>query len=146
MPEQLPGRDEKPTGRWSWFPRFLVWRQQRVRSQVRLLALAVLVGIVAGLGAIFFYVATRGVEHYALNGLTGYQPSLRPAGETNVPGLVDWHLDFRPWLLLIVPTIGGLISGWLVYTLAPRPRGMAPMRSSTPITIARGRSVPACRW
>ena len=70
---------------WTWFPEFLFLRQRRVRNQVRLLGLAVLVGIVAGLGAILFYAATRGVEHYALGELAGYHPPVRPAGEVGCP-------------------------------------------------------------
>jgi len=49
-----------------WFPEVLRLGSHRIRGQVRLLGLAALVGIVAGLGGIAFYVATRAVEHYAL--------------------------------------------------------------------------------
>ena len=49
-----------------WFSGAFSVGSERLRGQVRLLALASLVGIVAGLGAIGFYVATRVVEHYAL--------------------------------------------------------------------------------
>jgi CIC family chloride channel protein len=108
---------------WAWFPELLLLRRRRVRDQVRLLGLAVLVGIVAGLGAILFYAATRGVEHYALGELVGYHPPVRPAGEVDIPGLAVWHQPFRPWLLLIIPTIGGILSGWLVYTFAPEAEG-----------------------
>jgi chloride channel protein, CIC family len=108
---------------WAWLPEFLSLRRPRVRDQVRLLGLAVLVGIVAGLGAIVFYAATRSVEHYALGELVGYHAPVRPAGEADLPGLAAWHAPFRPWLLLIVPTIGGILSGWLVYTLAPEAEG-----------------------
>ena len=104
-------------------PRVLILASTAVRNQVRLLGLAVLVGIVAGVGAIFFYVATRGVEHYALGELAGYHPPVRPAGETEIPGLISWNQPFRPWLLLVIPTIGGILSGWLVYTFAPEAEG-----------------------
>jgi hypothetical protein len=49
-----------------WFPEVLRLGSHRIRGQVRLLGLAALVGIVAGIGGIVFYVATRVVEHYAL--------------------------------------------------------------------------------
>ena len=64
-----------------WFPEFLQLGQKRVRAQVRLLGLAILVGVVAGLGAIVFYVATRAAEHCALGVVAGYDPQPRPAGE-----------------------------------------------------------------
>ena len=56
------------TRHFAWFPEFLQLGQQRIRTQVRLLGLAMLVGFVAGLGAIVFYVATRVVEQYAVGG------------------------------------------------------------------------------
>ena len=91
--------------------------------QARLLGLAVLVGIVAGIGAIVFYLATRIVEHYALGGIVGYQQPVQPAGEAEIAWMPVWVSTFRPWLLLIVPTLGGLISGLLVFTLAPEAEG-----------------------
>ena len=39
-----------------WFPEIVIIRSNRIRNQVRLLALAGLVGMVAGVGAIVFYV------------------------------------------------------------------------------------------
>ena len=42
-----------------WLPEIAIIRSNRIRNQVRLLALAALVGVVAGVGAIAFYVATR---------------------------------------------------------------------------------------
>ncbi len=123
MPKQSSNQDENSASFWNWFPEFLFLRQRHVRNQVRLLGLAVLVGIVAGLGAILFYAATRGVEHYALGEVAGYHPPVRPAGELDAPGLVSWNQPFRPWLLLIIPTIGGILSGWLVYTFAPEAEG-----------------------
>ena len=34
-----------------------------------------------------------------------------------------WATTFRPWLLLIVPTVGGLLSGFLVFTFSPEAEG-----------------------
>ena len=123
MSEESSTQDKYTAGFGTWFPEFLFLRQRRARNQVRLLGLAVLVGIVAGLGAILFYVATRAVEHYALGELAGYHPAVRPAGEMAMAGLADWNQPFRPWLLLIIPTVGGILSGWLVYTFAPEAEG-----------------------
>ncbi len=105
------------------FPQFLLLTQRRIRTQARLLGLAVLVGIVAGLGAIVFYLATRVVEHYALEGIVGYHQPVQPAGEAELTWLPAVVTTFHPWLLLIVPTVGGLLSGWLVYTFAPEAEG-----------------------
>ena len=46
------------------------------RSGFRLLILAVLVGIVAGCGALTFYFATNGVEHLLLGTLANFHPPL----------------------------------------------------------------------
>jgi len=90
---------------------------------VRLLGFAALVGIVAGLGGIAFYVATRVVEHYALGVGAGYYPHPHPAGEASFSWLVPLEHPFHPWLLLVIPTLGGLISGVLVFRLAPEAEG-----------------------
>ena len=108
--------------RFRLLPEFFLSAQRRIRVQARLLGLAILVGVVAGLGAIVFYLATRIVEHYALGGIVGYQ-SMRPAGEAELTWLPVWGTAFRPWLLLIVPTVGGLLSGFLVFTFAPEAEG-----------------------
>ncbi len=95
----------------------------RIRSQVRLLGFAALVGIVAGLGGIAFYVATLVAEHYALGVGAGYHPQPRPGGEPSFAWLVAAEHPFYPWLLLVIPTLGGLISGILVFRLAPEAEG-----------------------
>ena len=87
-----------------------------------MLGLAILVGMVAGLGAILFYLATRIVEHCALGGIVGYHP-VHPAGEVELPWLPAWGTTFSPWLLLIIPAVGGLLSGLLVFTFAPEAEG-----------------------
>ncbi len=106
-----------------WLPQIAAIRSARIRNQVRLLALAGLVGIVAGLGAIVFYVATRAAEHYALGTIAGYYPEPRPGGEPAMAWLPAPKTPLRLWLLLLVPTVGGLLSGILVYTLAPEAEG-----------------------
>ena len=105
-----------------WPPEFFLLAQRPDSRQARLLGLAILVGIVAGLGAIVFYLATRIVEHYAL-GRSWATTAVRPGGEAELPWLPVWDTTFRPWLLLIVPTVGGLISGFLVFTFAPEAEG-----------------------
>lgn len=113
------GRLRQYTG---WLPQVVMLRNNRIRSQVRLLALAGLVGIVAGIGAIAFYVATRVVEHYALGVVAGYYPEPRPGGEAAI-GLPVVPRSLSLWLLLLVPAVGGLCSGILVFTVAPEAEG-----------------------
>lgn len=80
----------------------------------------VLIGIIAGLGAILFHYLCGLGMHYFLDMMAGYRPG-NPAGEH----LLLPHTDtpFNRWILLILPALGGLVSGWLVYTFAPEAEG-----------------------
>ncbi|MHC1586863.1 MAG: chloride channel protein [Candidatus Hecatellaceae archaeon] len=86
----------------------------------RWVLLGALVGVVSGLGAAGFYFLLRGGCSFFLGFLAGVYPPL-PAGETSVfhasGGLLPW------WALPLVPTLGGLLSGFLVYGLAPEAEG-----------------------
>ncbi len=108
---------------FAWVPEVFAIGRERFRSQVRILALAALVGVVAGLGAIVFYVATRAAEHYALGVVAGYSPEPHPGGEMAMSWLPPITRPLTPWLLVVIPTIGGLLSGVLVYSLAPEAEG-----------------------
>ena len=105
-----------------WFPEFWELGRRRRRPQARLLALALLVGVIAGLGAVAFNTACQVVSHYALGEVAGYHPHA-PRGEPGVRGLPESDRPLRPWLLILVPAVGGLLSGVLVYTLAPEAEG-----------------------
>lgn len=85
--------------------------------------LAGLVGIVAGLGAVAFQALSRLVMHYGLGLVAGYHPK-GPLHE------LDWFADaapvfggFVPWLILAIITAGGLLSGLIVYLIAPEAEG-----------------------
>src|SRR5436305_328387 len=82
----------------------------------RLLGLSLAVGVIAGLGAVAFFAACQVVSHYALDLFAGYHPQ-GPGGEP--PLFAEGTGVLRPWLLLLAPAVGGLLSGLLVYTLAP---------------------------
>jgi chloride channel protein, CIC family len=105
-----------------WFPEFFVLGHKRLRPQARLLGLSLAVGVVAGIGAIVFFAACQIVFHYALEVLAGYHPA-PPRGEQPLWFLPEVHGQFQPWLLLVIPAVGGLLSGFLVYTLAPEAEG-----------------------
>ena len=57
---------------------------------------------------------------FALEYLAGYSGG-KPAGEQLVQ--IAAGTPFRPWLLVLLPAIGGLISGFIVYTWAPEAEG-----------------------
>ncbi|MFQ5768980.1 MAG: chloride channel protein [bacterium] len=81
---------------------------------------SLLIGIVAGLGAILFYYMQEWIQQVSLHDLAGYFPPL-PGGE-GAPGKA-FALPLNRWWILAIPTIGGLISGILVYTWAPEAEG-----------------------
>ena len=80
----------------------------------------ILIGIIAGLGAILFHYLCGLGMHYFLDLMAGYRPG-SPAGEHLL--LPHTQTPFNRWILLILPAIGGIASGWLVYTFAPEAEG-----------------------
>jgi CIC family chloride channel protein len=93
-------------------------------SALRKLApLSILVGVIAGFGAVAFHMLGQAIVHFTLDLIGGYRP-LSPLGEQGAHGFFEpTGAPLRPWLLMLVPIIGGLISGWLVYTFAPEAEG-----------------------
>ncbi|MBN2216773.1 MAG: chloride channel protein [Pirellulales bacterium] len=85
----------------------------------RLILYSALVGVVAGLGAAVFYVGLNWVRDFALGDLMGYHP---PAAKSE-PSAFPIQSPTHWWAVLLVPTIGGLMCGWLVYTFAPEAEG-----------------------
>jgi len=80
----------------------------------------VLIGLIAGCGAILFHYLCGLGMHYFLDLMAGYRPDA-PAGEHLL--LPHTKTEFNRWILLILPAAGGLVSGWLVYTFAPEAEG-----------------------
>jgi len=78
------------------------------------------VGVIAGLGAITFQYLSQLVALFALVSIAGYAP-LQPLGEENIFHVVP--SDFSPLLLIASITLGGLVSGFLVFTFAPEAEG-----------------------
>jgi CIC family chloride channel protein len=105
-----------------WFPEFWELSRKRLRPQARLMGLSLVIGVIAGVGAIAFYAACQIVFYYALYDLAGYQPH-HPQGEPELPFLPQLAREFQWWMILLVPTVGGILSGLLVYTLAPEAEG-----------------------
>jgi H+/Cl- antiporter ClcA len=94
------------------------WLRQASYLQ-KWLALGILIGVIAGLGAIVFYQALRGATQLLLSGVAGYQPP-GTVGEGGGPGsarFAHW------WLIPVLTCAGGLVSGVLVFWLAPEAEG-----------------------
>ena len=80
----------------------------------------ILIGLIAGLGSIVFHYLCRLGLHYFMDFIAGYRPP-PPAGEHHL--LSPTGTPFNRTILLFLPALGGLISGWLVYTYAPEAEG-----------------------
>ena len=78
-----------------------------------------LIGVIAGLGAALFYAALRGATRLFLGVLAGYRVP-EPAGEGNYVGSAHFP---HWWLIPIIVTAGGLLSGMLVFRFAPEAEG-----------------------
>ncbi|HUZ43679.1 MAG TPA: chloride channel protein, partial [Acidimicrobiales bacterium] len=83
------------------------------------LVLGVLVGVIAGMGALVFYNALDLATHLFLRDLAGYQPPT-PAGEGGLAGASHFT---RPWAIPLVVGLGGLLSGLIVFNFAPEAEG-----------------------
>ncbi|GIW98967.1 MAG: chloride channel protein [Pirellulaceae bacterium] len=95
--------------------------QTDVRSHGKWFLLSILIGCVAGLGAIVFQYLTQAISTAALLWWAGMDIG-EPAGEPRLFPIAA-TTTFQPLLLILVCTVGGLISGILVYRLAPDAAG-----------------------
>ena len=86
----------------------------------RWLVFGLLVGIVSGLAASGFYYLLQLARHYSFYLFAGYAVPA-PAGEHLFEAGAG--MVFRPALFFILPVLGGLISGWIVYRFAPEAEG-----------------------
>ena len=85
----------------------------------RTLLHAALVGVAAGLVGAALFAAIEYLQVLVLERFVGYRP-LRAFGEEFAAGSQPGR--FQPWLLLFVPAVGGLLTGW-VTRWAPETRG-----------------------
>jgi CIC family chloride channel protein len=79
-----------------------------------------IIGIIAGLGSILFHYLCEIGTFFFMGQMAGYTPPT-PAGE--IPFFSFGEVPSRRWMLFFLPAIGGIISGWLVYTFAPEAEG-----------------------
>ena len=82
--------------------------------------LSTLVGVVGGLVAVLFYAGLYYSTYYLLGGIGGYYPAT-PGGDVDL--LVVPPSDPSRLLLILLPTLGGLLAGFLVYRYAPETEG-----------------------
>ena len=76
------------------------------------------IGVIAGIGATLFYFTIQLVTNTMLGGITGFYPP-NPAGESQSIASVNPNF----WLIPVTAAIGGLVTGLVVYRLAPEAEG-----------------------
>ena len=91
-----------------------------LRFAGRIVFHAALVGAAAGLAGALFFGGLEYVQRVLLEDLAGYR-ILRAHGETFAARESVYHA-FRPWLLVVLPALGGLVCG-LLTRFAPEARG-----------------------
>jgi CIC family chloride channel protein len=82
--------------------------------------LGALVGVISGLGAVFFQWLLTGLDGFFLGKIVGYSHPI-PIGEGGE--VIPTFSVLKRWLLLLIPAIGGLLTGIIVYGLAPEAEG-----------------------
>jgi CIC family chloride channel protein len=99
---------------------------RKIRRMGRLTSMCILVGLVAGFGAAAFFIMLESGSAFFLGYLANYHPA--PPGNEQPPAFLEvLHVarngGIIRWMLLILPALGGLISGILVFSLAPEAEG-----------------------
>jgi CIC family chloride channel protein len=88
-------------------------------GQFRWPLLSIFVGIIAGIGAILLEESLHWVLYHFIHLPTGFMEPHRSAEVKLVSSLAA----IRSWLFLLIPTLGGLISGLIVFSIAPEAEG-----------------------
>ncbi|MCG6916435.1 MAG: chloride channel protein, partial [Deltaproteobacteria bacterium] len=91
-----------------------------MKGQQRLILDTILLGVVGALSAQLFMILLHWSEGLFMIWLAGYQPPGLPEEGGVLRQLIGSH---GLWLIPLATTLGGLISGFIVYTLAPETEG-----------------------
>jgi CIC family chloride channel protein len=81
--------------------------------------MSIAVGVVSGFGAILFEELLRYALHHFLHLPTGFIEPVKGMEAAAVTALAGT----QSWLFLVIPALGGLVSGLLVYLIAPEAEG-----------------------
>ncbi|MEQ8765014.1 MAG: chloride channel protein [Planctomycetota bacterium] len=97
---------------------------RELHDVTRWVLLSALVGVVAGLGAILFNVALDEVTELALGDVMNHHPPV-PRGEqkAGAEAAIGDPGSLRVWAVLLLPTLGGLLAGAIIFRYAPEAEG-----------------------
>lgn len=110
-------------GRWESLRRVLprLAEELELRATGRWMLYGLLLGVVGGLGAMLFENGLELAQTRILPGLAGFFPPRAGDASAVFPGGADSSPLW--WLVVLLPALGGLASGVLVFTLAPEAEG-----------------------
>lgn len=94
--------------------------EETVTPYRRIILIAVIVGLIAGIGALFFFEGLKLGTAFFMGDIVGFH--LPKEGQT-LQDISQWAPPEHLWLILPVICFGGLLSGLLIYTLAPEAEG-----------------------
>lgn len=86
----------------------------------RIFLIAIIVGVVSGIGALLFFEGLKIGTHFFMDTVVGYH---LPEEGQSIAEIAQWAPPQTPWLILPVICFGALLSGLLVYTYAPEAEG-----------------------
>lgn len=101
-------------------PRRLIHDIFELRAASKWILLGAIAGLASGLGAVLFHVVLEHVSSFLQHDLASFYPP--PAGGEGSEAPPDAGPP-RRWLLVVLPVIGGLVSGWLVFRFASEAEG-----------------------
>ncbi|MCK9278468.1 MAG: chloride channel protein [Methanoculleus sp.] len=94
--------------------------EETVTPYRRIILIAIIVGLISGLGALFFFEGLKLGTAFFMEGIVGFH--LPEEGQT-LQEISQWAPPEHLWMILPVICFGGLLSGLLVYTFAPEAEG-----------------------
>ena len=93
-------------------------------SPTRWIAYGILTGLLSGLVAVLFFLALEAMSQLTFGQLAGMPPPSPPGDSIDVLHLDGSALPSpRRWVFFLLPVVGGLLSGLLVYRFAPEAEG-----------------------
>ena len=101
------------------------WRSHAARfvqGPSRWLVFGLLIGVASGLVAAAFFAALEVATHFTFGVLAG-MPPLSPPGDRLLRAPGEVARELRTWVAVVLPALGGLLSGLLVYRFAPETEG-----------------------
>ncbi len=101
-------------------PLIITYMENTTGSFKKIMIIAILIGIISGLGALIFFEGLKFSTHFFMDIIVGFH---YPDEGQSIQTISNWAPPENIWLILPVICFGALLSGILVYTFAPEAEG-----------------------